>query len=115
MASSLEIQASEASIERIEEFIKKLLSTLSEEEIDISVLERAGKFNEEFIAPISRTTRTFIERKDEKTVRIITTLALRMGTDVSRSYGYLHSTRQRTALTIHADCSPHLSTWSSVL
>ena len=48
--------------------MQNLLSTVTEEDLDLSVITRVAKFNDEFIAPISRNTKTYIVKRDENTV-----------------------------------------------
>ena len=59
-----------------------------EEEVDLSVISRVGKFNPDFMAPISRTTRTFIEQKDENTVSKSCACAVFTFADLFPSFGY---------------------------
>ena len=55
------------------------LSTVTEEDLDLSVIARVGKFNDEFIAPVSRNTQTYIVKIDENTVCVDRTRAMRCG------------------------------------
>ncbi|TGZ79094.1 hypothetical protein EX30DRAFT_342583 [Ascodesmis nigricans] len=60
--SSLQIQASQVSIEAIEAQMAILFQEVKEEEIDVSSIVRVGSFEWKLVPAISRTTSTFIER-----------------------------------------------------
>lgn len=66
--SSLQIQASQVSIEKIETRMSMMLSEAKTEELDMAAVFRVGPFDWSLIPAISRTTSTYIEKVNEHQV-----------------------------------------------
>ncbi|KAL7275427.1 Protein that coordinates expression of mitochondrially-encoded proteins [Rhizina undulata] len=68
--STIQLEASQANIERIMAMKETFLKDTLEEDIDLTGVSRLGGFDEKFITPIARITGTFIERVSENSLRM---------------------------------------------
>jgi hypothetical protein len=67
--AKLHIQASQASIERIEGLLADTLKNVVSENVEFSALSRVAQFNDENMVTVARITNTFVERLDNHLVR----------------------------------------------